>query len=75
MREFENQNEEMFADIHRNHRRSGITKSIGYIVTVDQAQELAQIKAAQSRESDVFSLFLLAAQLFVLVTATVVALA
>lgn len=75
MSEFDNQNAGMFNDIHKNHRRSRTTKTIGYIVTVEQAHRLAHIREAQSRQGDPLSLVLLAAQLFVLVTTTVVALA
>ena len=76
MSEFERQNADLFHAIHANHRRSRTTRTIGYIVTGEQAQRFASYEASQRRGGDgLFSLVLLAAQLFVLVTAAVVALA
>lgn len=34
---------------HENRRRSGITTTVGYIVTQEEAMEYAAIKAAQKR--------------------------
>lgn len=76
MSEFDRQNADFFPAIHANHRRSSTTQTIGYIVTGEQAQRFAAYEASQRREGDgLFSLVLLAAQLFALVTAAVVALA
>lgn len=75
MSEFDNQSAGIFNDIHKNHMRSRTTKTIGYIVTVEQAHRLAHIMEAQSRQGDPISLALLTVQLFVLVAVTVVALA
>lgn len=75
MSDFDRENEDFFQEIHRNHRRSSTTQVVGYFVPQKEAQESAVRSAVQSKDGDVFSLFLLAAQLFVLVTATVLALA
>ena len=75
MSEFDRENEPFFQEIHRNHRRSSATQVVGYIVPQKEAQELAVKRAVGNRSDGIDALILLAAQLFVLVAATVLALA
>lgn len=75
MSEFDRENEPFFQEIHRNHRRSSATKVVGYIVPQKEAQELAVKRAVRNRADGIDALILLATQLFVLVAATVLALA
>ena len=75
MSEFDRQNEDVFSLVRENRRRSDLAPVIGYIVPQKEAQELAVRKAVGNRADGVGTLLLIAAQLFVLVTATVVALA
>lgn len=75
MSEFDKENEPLFAEIHRNHRRSSLAPVIGYIVPQKEAHELAVKNAVGNRADGAGALLLIAAQLFVLVTAAVVSLA
>ena len=75
MSDFDRENEDFFQEIHRNHRRSNATQVVGYIVPQKEAQELAVKRAVGNRADGIGSLILLAAQLFVLVSVTVLALA
>lgn len=75
MSDFDKENEAFFPEIHRNHRRSSLTPVVGYFVPQKESQELAVKKTVGNRADGVGALLLLAAQLFVLVTAAVVALA
>ena len=75
MSEFDRENEPIFQEIHRNHRRSNATQVVGYIVPPKEAQEMAVKRAVESRADGASALFLFAVQLFVLVAVTVVALA
>ena len=75
MSEFDRENEPIFLDIHRNHRRSNATQVVGYIVPQKEAQEMAVERAVRSKADGAGVLFLFAVQLFVLVAAAVVALA
>ena len=74
MSEFDRQNEDVFSLVRENRRRSDLAPVIGYIVPQKEAQEMAVERAVRSRDG-VGALILFAAQLFVLVTTTVVALA
>lgn len=75
MSEFDKQNEDVFSLVRENRRRSDLAPVIGYIVPQKEAQELAVKKAVRNRVDGAGVLLLIAAQLFVMVTATVVALA
>ena len=75
MSEFDRENEPIFQEIHRNHRRSNATQVVGYFVPQKEAREMAAERAVRSKADGAGALFLFAVQLFVLVTATVVALA
>lgn len=75
MSEFDRQNEDVFSLVRENRRRSDLAPVIGYIVPQKEAQELAVKKAVGNRTDGAGVLLLLAAQLFVLVTATVVSMA
>lgn len=75
MNEFDRQNEDVFSLVRENRRRSDLAPVIGYIVPQQEAQELAVKKATGNRADGIGALVLLAAQLFVLVTVAVVALA
>ena len=75
MSDFDRENEDFFQEIHRNHRRSNATQVVGYIVPQKEAQEMAVERAVRSKDDCAGVLFLFAAQLFVLVAVTVVALA
>lgn len=75
MSEFDKQNEDVFSLVRENRRRSDLAPVIGYIVPQKEAQELAVKKAVGNRVDGAGVLLLIAAQLFVTVTATVVALA
>ena len=75
MSEFDRENEPLFQEIHRNHRRSSATQVVGYIVPQKEAQEIAVERAVRSKADGAGALFLFAAQLFVLVAVTVVAMA
>ena len=75
MSEFDRENEPFFQEIHRNHRRSSATQVVGYIVPQKEAREMAVERAVGNRSDGIGALLLIVAQLFVLVTAAVVALA
>lgn len=75
MSEFDRENEPLFQEIHRNHRRSNATQVVGYIVPQKETQEMAVKRAVCNKADGAGVLFLFAVQLFVLVVATVVALA
>lgn len=75
MSEFDRENEPIFQEIHRNHRRSNAAQVVGYFVPQKEAQEMAVERAVGSRADGAGVLFLFAAQLFVLVAVAVVALA
>lgn len=75
MSEFDRENEPLFQEIHRNHRRSNATRVVGYIVPQKEATQIAVEKAVGNRSDGIGALLLIAAQLFVLVAAAVVALA
>ena len=75
MSEFDRENEPFFQEIHRNHRRSNATRVVGYIVPQKEAQEMAVNRAVGNKADGAGVLFLFAAQLFVLVAVTAVALA
>lgn len=75
MSEFDRQNEDVFSLVRENRRRSDLAPVIGYIVPQKEAQEIAVRKAVGNRTDGSGALVLIAAQLFVLVTAAVVALA
>ena len=75
MSEFDKQNEDVFSLVRENRRRSDLAPVIGYIVPQKEPQKLAAEKAVGNRADGAGVLLLIAAQLFVLVTAAVVALA
>lgn len=75
MSDFDKQNEDVFSLVRENRRRSDLAPVIGYIVPQREAQDLAVKKATGNRSDGIGALVLLSAQLFVLVTAAVVALA
>ena len=75
MSDFDRENEDFFQEIHRNHRRSSATQVVGYIVPQKEALEMTVKRAVGNRADGAGVLFLFAAQLFVLVAVTVVALA
>lgn len=75
MNEFDRQNEDVFSLVRENRRRSDLAPVIGHIVPQQEVQELAVKKATGNRADGIGALVLLAAQLFVLVTVAVVALA
>lgn len=75
MSEFDRENEPIFAEIHRNHRRSNATQVVGYFVPQKEAREMAVKRAVSNRADGAGVLILFAVQLFVLVAVTVVALA
>lgn len=75
MSEFDRENEPLFQEIHRNHRRSSATQVVCYIVPQKEAQEMAVKRAVRSKADGAGVLFLFAVQLFVLVAVTVVAVA
>lgn len=75
MSEFDRENEDVFSLVRENRRRSNLAPVIGYIVPQKEAQEMAVERAVGNRADGAGVLILFAAQLFVLVTATVVALA
>ena len=75
MSEFDRENEPIFQELHRNHRRSSATQVVGYIVPQKEAREMAVKRAVGNRADGAGVLFLLAVQLFVLVAVTVAALA
>ena len=75
MSEFDRQNEDVFSLVRENRRRSNLAPVIGYIVPQKEAQELAVKKMVGNRADGAGTLLLIAAQLFVLVTAAVVSLA
>ena len=75
MSEFDRENEPIFQEIHRNHRRSNATQVVGYIVPQKEAREVAFERAVRSKSDGAGVLILFAVQLFVLVAVTVVALA
>lgn len=75
MSEFDRENEDVFALVRENRRRSDLAPVIGYIVPMKQAQSYAAYEAAQARNSrGIGSLILAAAGLLVTVTVTVLAL-
>lgn len=49
MSEFDRQDQELFRMVGENHRRSGLTKVVGYIVPADQAQKFAAYEAKHKR--------------------------
>ena len=75
MSEFDRENEDVFSLVRENRRRSDLAPVIGYIVPQKEALEMAVEGAARSKTDGAGVLILFAVQLFVLVTATVVALA
>lgn len=75
MSDFDRQNEDVFSLVRENRRRSNLAPVIGYIVPQNEAQELAVKKMVGNRADGAGALLLIAAQLFVLVAAAVVALA
>lgn len=75
MSEFDRENEPIFQEIHRNHRRSNATQVVGYIVPQKEAQEMAVERAVSNRADGTGVLIMFAVQLFVLVAVAVVALA
>ena len=75
MSEFDRQNEDVFALVRENRRRSDLAPVIGYIVPQQEAREMAVEMAVRRKTDGAGVLFLFAVQLFVLVAAAVVALA
>ena len=75
MSEFDRQNEDVFYLVRENRRRSDMAPVIGYFVPQKEAQEMAVEMAVRNKTDGAGVLILFAAQLFVLVTTTVVALA
>ena len=73
MSEFDRQNEDVFALVRENRRRSDLAPVIGYIVPQQEAREMAVKRAVRSKDDGTSVLFLFAVQLFVLVAAAVVA--
>lgn len=49
MSQFDRENQELFQMVGENHRRSGLTKVVGYIVPADQAQKFAAYEAKHKR--------------------------
>lgn len=75
MSAFDRQNEDVFALVRENRRRSDLAPVIGYIVPMKQAQSYAAYEAAQARNgSGIGSLILAAVGLLAVVTVTVLAL-
>ena len=56
MSEFDRQDLELIQMVGENHRRSGMTKVVGYIVPADQARRFAAYEAAKKRETGVSGL-------------------
>ena len=75
MSEFDRENEPIFQEIHRNHRRSNATQVVGYFVPQKEAREMAVERAVSNRADGAGVLILFAVQLFVLVAVAVAALA
>ena len=75
MSEFDRENEPIFQEIHRNHRRSNATQVVGYFVPQKEAREMAVKRAVGNKADGAGALFLFAVQLFVLVAVAVVTLA
>lgn len=74
MSEYDKADRDVIGMCNENRRRSKITTTIGYIVPQKEAHEMAVEKAVGNRSDGVGALLLITAQLFVLVTAAVVAL-
>lgn len=49
MSEFDRQNEDVFQIVHDNPRRRGVIRTVGYIVSREQAERFAAFEAAQKR--------------------------
>lgn len=49
MSEFDRQNEDVFQIVHNNPRRRGVSRTIGYIVPQEQAEQFAAFEAIQQR--------------------------
>ena len=76
MSEFDRENEDVFALVRENRRRSDLAPVIGYIVPMKQAQSYAAYEAAQARNgSGIGSLILASIGLLAVITVTVLALA
>ncbi len=52
MSDFDRQNEEVFSILHENHARQGVTRTVGYIVSQEQAERLSVLEARQDKGSN-----------------------
>lgn len=73
MSEFEKQDRELIQMVGENHRRSSMTKVVGYIVPADQAQRFAAYEAAKKRETGVSGLLFPALGLLATIVITILA--
>lgn len=73
MSEFEKQDRELIQMVGENHRRSGMTKVVGYIVPADQARRFAAYEAAKKRETGVSGLLLPVLGLLATIVITILA--
>lgn len=73
MSEFEKQDRELIQMVGENHRRSGMTKVVGYIVPADQAQRFAAYEATKKRETGVSGLLLPVLGLLATIVITILA--
>ena len=73
MSEFEKQDRELIQMVGENHRRSSMTKVVGYIVPADQAQRFAAYEAAKKRETGVSGLLFPVLGLLVTIVITILA--
>ncbi len=49
MSDFDRQNEEVFSILHENHARQGVTTTVGYIVSQEQAERLSVLEAQRNK--------------------------
>lgn len=73
MSEFDRQDLELMQMVGENHRRSSMTKVVGYIVPADQARRFAAYEAAKKRETGVSGLLFPALGLLATIVITILA--
>lgn len=73
MSEFEKQDADLIEIVHRNHYRSGLLRPIGIIVPIDEAREMAEMRAAQNRKKPSFGELLFGATFVLGIIATTLA--
>lgn len=73
MSEFDRQDLELMQMVGENHRRSSMTKVVGYIVPADQARRFAAYEAAKKRETGVSGLLLPVLGLLATIVITILA--